>query len=134
MKFSLILLSCVIIAGPARAAFFTNSPDADAFVRAAATNSNYGAAGALSGVRGKCDQQFGRHRQRRIRQLYPFQHLAMATNFNAVFGAGNWAVSGASWPSRKSARPRKPFSIAAKARLKSAGSPTPTGPKARVRP
>jgi len=48
MKFVLILFGFTVIANFANAAFFTNSPDADSFVRAAAPTLNYGGAGALS--------------------------------------------------------------------------------------
>jgi hypothetical protein len=95
MKFSLILWSSIIMAGSTRAAFFTNSPDADAFVRAAATNSNYGAAGALSVSGANATNSSGVIVNGAFDSFIRFNTAAMATNFNAVFGANNWAVSGA---------------------------------------
>src|ERR1700733_4405843 len=95
MKLSLMLLSSIVTAGSAHAAFSTNSPDADAFVRAAVPNSNYGLAGALSVSGANATNSSGVIVNGAFDSFIRFNTAAMATNFNAVFGAGNWAVSGA---------------------------------------
>jgi hypothetical protein len=95
MKIVLTLLSSVLIAGSTRAAFFTNSPDADAFVRAAATNLNYGLAGSLSVSGANATNSMGVITNGAFDSFIRFNTAAMVTNFNTVFGSNNWAISGA---------------------------------------
>jgi len=89
---ALVLLVAFTI--PARAAFFTNSPDADAFVRAATPTLNYGAAGSLS-VSGINATNAAGFTNGVFDSFLRFNTAALTANFNTAFGANNWAVSGA---------------------------------------
>jgi archaellin len=92
MKYLFTILTFITFAGSARAAFFTNSPDADAFVRSNAPTLNYGKAGALnvsginavngSGITNGAFDSFVR-----------FNTAAMVANLNSLFGSNNWVIS-----------------------------------------
>jgi hypothetical protein len=94
MKFFLTLFTAILIAGSSHAAFFTNSPDADAFVRASAPTSNYGAAGSVS-VSGINATNAAGFTNGVFDSFIRFNTAAMVVNFNSAFGPNNWAVSGA---------------------------------------
>jgi hypothetical protein len=96
MKLFLTFLSSVVIAGPVHAAFFTNSPDADAFVRAAAgaTNLNYGLAGALS-VSGASSTNPTSGITNGVFDTFIRFSTAAVTNFNLLFGSNNWVITSA---------------------------------------
>jgi hypothetical protein len=87
-------LSSILIAGSTRGASFTNSPDADTFVRANAPTLNYGAAGALS-VSGIYATNATGVTNGAFDSFIRFNTAAMVTNFNGAFGTNNWAVSAA---------------------------------------
>jgi len=94
MKTIVSLIASSAVAASAGAATFTNSPDADSFVRAAAPTANYGGAGALS-VSGATATNLNGAAQGVSDTFMRFNTSAMAASFNSTFGAGNWAVSGA---------------------------------------
>jgi hypothetical protein len=94
MRFLPSILLTVALAGSSRGATFTNSPDADTFVRANAPTLNYGAAGALS-VSGSTATNGSGVANGASDSFIRFNTTAMAVNFNSTFGANNWAVTGA---------------------------------------
>ena len=94
MKLLPILLSAIGFAGLSHGAYFTNSPDADTFVRANAPTLNYGAAGALS-VSGVSATNGSGVANGAFDSFIRFNAAAMVTNFNAVFGTNNWSVTSA---------------------------------------
>ncbi len=95
MKYLFTLLSSVIIANPIRAAIFTNSVDADTFVRSNAPTANYGGAGSLS-VSGSSSFNVAFNVTNGIADTFiRFNTAAMVTSFNTLFGANNWVISGA---------------------------------------
>jgi hypothetical protein len=91
----LTILSLVSIAATAGAAVFvTNSPDADAFVSAAAPTVNYGAAGALA-VSGPNATNSSGTTNGAYDTFIRFNTGAMVTNFNSIFGPNNWVITSA---------------------------------------
>jgi hypothetical protein len=94
MKYIFTFLAFALITSPARAAFITNSPDADSFVRAAATNSNYGLAGALS-VSGITATNASGVTNGAFDTFIRFNTAAMVTSLNTAFGPNNWVIGGA---------------------------------------
>jgi hypothetical protein len=95
MKHVLFFLTFVVIAIPMRAAIFTNSADADAFVRTNAPTANYGGAGALS-VSGSSSTNVVSGLTNGIADTFiRFNTSAMVANFNTLFGTNNWVISGA---------------------------------------
>jgi hypothetical protein len=95
MKQLFTFLTFIVIAGPTRAAMFTNSPDADAFVRSNAPAANYGGAGSLS-VSGSSSYNVATLQTNGIADSFiRFNTAAMVTSFNTLFGANNWVVTGA---------------------------------------
>ena len=95
MKFLSTLLLLVAITIPTRAAIFTNSADADAFVRANAPTANYGGAGSLS-VSGSSSTNTAFGTTNGIADTFiRFSTAAMVASFNSLFGANNWVISGA---------------------------------------
>ena len=95
MKLFLTLLSSVLITASTRAAFFTNSVDADTFVRSNAPTANYGGAGALS-VSGATATNTASGTTNGIADTFiRFNTAAMVASFNSLFGANNWVISGA---------------------------------------
>lgn len=93
MRLSLTFFVFIIVSS-VRAAFFTNSASADAFVRSNAPTLNYGGAGSLS-VSGPTATNGSGVVNGASDSFIRFNTAAMVANFNSVFGAGNWAVSGA---------------------------------------
>ena len=89
-----MLLLSILTAGSTRGAFFTNSPDADTFVRSNAPTLNYGAAGALS-VSGIYATNATGVTNGAFDSFIRFNAAAMVTSFNGTFGPNNWAVSSA---------------------------------------
>jgi len=89
----LIPVSLAITAG-ASAAIFTNSPDANAFVRASAPTANYGGAGSLS-VSGASATNASGVANGAFDTFIRFNNGTMVSNFNAAFGSNNWLISGA---------------------------------------
>lgn len=85
------MMSLTFAAG---ASVFTNTPDADAFVWAAAPGSNYGGAGALS-VSGATASNGSGVTNGVFDTFIRFNTGAMVTNFNLAFGSNNWVISGA---------------------------------------
>jgi hypothetical protein len=95
MKLFLTLLSSVLITASTRAAIFTNSTDADAFVRSNAPTANYGGAGSLS-VSGSSSTNTAFGTTNGIADTFiRFNTAAMVANFNSLFGANNWVISSA---------------------------------------
>jgi hypothetical protein len=94
MKYLFTLLSFVVIAGSARAAFVTNNPDADAFVRSNAPTLNYGAAGSLS-VSGITATNASGVTNGAFDTFIRFNTAAMVTSFNSAFGSNNWVIGSA---------------------------------------
>jgi len=95
MKQLIAFLTYVFIAGSARAAIFTNSVDADAFVRSNTPTANYGSAGSLS-VSGSSSFNIAFAVTNGIADSFiRFNTAAMVTSFNTLFGANNWVISGA---------------------------------------
>ncbi len=95
MKYLFTFLTFMVIANPVRAALFTNSADADAFVRTNAPTSNYGGAGSLS-VSGSNSYNVAFSVTNGIADAFiRFNTAAMVTSFNTLFGANNWVISGA---------------------------------------
>ncbi|MEI8288255.1 MAG: hypothetical protein WCH99_02180 [Verrucomicrobiota bacterium] len=94
MKLLPILLSAIVLASSTRGAFFTNSPDADTFVRSNAPTLNYGTAGALS-VSGIYATNATGVTNGAFDSFIRFNATAMVTNFNGMFGTNNWAVTSA---------------------------------------
>ena len=94
MKSILTFLTSIIIASSASAAFFTNSPDADSFVRSNAPTLNYGAAGALS-VSGIYATNASGTTNGAFDTFMRFNSAAMVTSLNSVFGLNNWVIGGA---------------------------------------
>ena len=94
MKLPLLILSAALLATSARAATFTNSADADAFVRAAAPSSNYGGAGALA-VSGAGATNNSGVMNGAFDTFLRFNTAALVASFNTQFGPDNWLVTGA---------------------------------------
>jgi hypothetical protein len=94
VKFFLTVLCVAAVAGSSSAASFTNSPDADAFVRANAPTLNYGAAGALS-VSGPSATNPNSGSTNGVFDTFIRFNTAAVTNFNLLFGSNNWGISGA---------------------------------------
>lgn len=94
MKLFLILVLFAIVAGPSRAAFFTNSVSADSFVRSNAPTLNYGGAGSLS-ISGSTATNGSGVANGASDSFIGFNTAAMVANFDSLFGTGNWALSGA---------------------------------------
>jgi len=94
VKFLFAFLSFVITANPAHAAVFTNTADADAFVRSNAPTANYGGAGALS-VSGASATNNASGLTNGIADTFiRFNTDAMVMNFNSRFGTNNWVIGG----------------------------------------
>lgn len=91
MKSYLTCCFFLTLAVTTRAATFTNSTSADAFVRAAAPALDYGSAGALS-VSGPDAVNGMGTANGRFDSLLRFNVAAMIANFDARFGANQWAV------------------------------------------
>lgn len=105
MKISPAILLCTITVQFTRAAIFTNSPDADTFVRSNAPTANYGGAGALS-VSGSTATNTASGITNGIADTFiRFNTYSLTTNFNALFGTNNWAISGAKLQVTEAATP-----------------------------
>ncbi len=76
------------------AAAFTNAVTADSFVRALAPSANYGGAGALS-VSGANSKNGSGVLNGVFDTFIRFNTAAMITNFDSLFGVGDWAISAA---------------------------------------
>jgi hypothetical protein len=88
-KSALLLASVLLLASTATAATFNLSQVADAFVTSAQPNSNYGGAGSLAvSAVGKPQGTF--------QSLLKFDLAAALTNFDGLFGSGNWTLQGVS--------------------------------------
>jgi hypothetical protein len=95
MKFVLRFGVLLAFVAPLHGAIFTNSADADAFVRSNAPAMNYGGAGALT-VSGASSANIVYGLTNGIADTFiRFNALSMTTNFNALFGPNNWVISGA---------------------------------------
>lgn len=95
MKFLLMFLLLVAISCSSRAAIFTNSADADTFVRSNEPTANYGSAGALS-VSGSSSTNTASGLTNGIADTFiRFNTVAMVASFNSLFGVNNWVISGA---------------------------------------
>lgn len=94
MKLFLSLLALLVLIDCADAAVFSNSPDADAFVWAANPGSNYGAAGALT-ISGPAANNGSGATNGVFDSFIRFNSGTLVTNFNSLFGPGNWVVNGA---------------------------------------
>ena len=77
------------------ATIFTNSDDADTFIRSDAPTANYGGAGSLS-VSGSSSFNIAFNVTNGIADTFiRFNTAAMVTSFNTLFGANDWVISGA---------------------------------------
>ena len=95
MKTFLILLSLIVVTNATRAFVFTNNDDADTFARSNAPTANYGAAGSLS-VSGPLATNTVSGITNGIADTFiRFNTAGTVTNFNALFGTNNWAITGA---------------------------------------
>lgn len=93
--FLLSFIAATVAFTTTRAAIFTNSVDADTFVRSNAPSLNYGGAGALS-VSGAASTYLSSGTTNGIADTFiRFNTYSMVTNFNALFGTNNWAISSA---------------------------------------
>ena len=92
MKY-LLLLPLVAVTS-LHASTYTNSVSVDAFVRASATTSNYGGAGALS-VSGSTATNASGVANGVFDTFIRFNTAGMVSNFNSTFGTNNWVVNGA---------------------------------------
>jgi hypothetical protein len=109
MKFISTLLLLGTIGISLRAATFTNTPDADSFVRSNAPTANYGGAGALS-VSGSISTNTMSGFTNGIADTFiRFKTAAMVTNFNSLFGTNNWVVSGATLQVTEVGTPNNPI-------------------------
>lgn len=104
MKLLPIILLTVALAGSTRGATYTNSPDADTFVRSNAPTLNYGAAGALS-VSGIYATNATGVTNGAFDSFIRFNAAAMMINFNGAFGTNNWAVTSAKFVVTESGAP-----------------------------
>jgi hypothetical protein len=95
MKLFLILLSLIAVTSEARAFMFTNSDDADTFVRSNAPTANYGAAGSLSVSGPSATNTLSSVANGIADTFIRFNTAGTVTNFNALFGTNNWAITGA---------------------------------------
>jgi hypothetical protein len=94
MKYLLTLPLMLSLAGPARGAVFTNLFSADAFVRSNAPTSNYGGAGALSVSGAQATNALGTMNGA-FDSFIRCNTAAAVSNFNSLYGAGNWVINGA---------------------------------------
>lgn len=94
MKPILPILSVLTLATACPAAWFTNGASVDSFVRAAATGSNYGGAGALSVSGATATNALG-VANGVFDSFIRFNTAALVTSFNSAFGTNNWVVNGA---------------------------------------
>ena len=92
MKSILTFLTLVALADFSRAALFTNSVSADAFVRSNAPTLNYGAAGSLT-VSGSTATNASGVVNGIADTFIRFNTTAMVANFNALFGVNNWVIN-----------------------------------------
>lgn len=99
-----ILVAALVAVQFADAAIYTNNPDADAFVRAAAPTSNYGGAGALSVSGANATNNMGTANGV-FDTFMRFNTAGMVSNFNATFGTNNWAINGATLQVTESGTP-----------------------------
>src|SRR5665213_1296258 len=94
MKSIPIAAILIAVATGATASIFTNSPDADAFVRAAVPASNYGGAGSLSISGATATNALGMTNG--IFDVFiRFNTGTMAASFNSQFGSNNWLITSA---------------------------------------
>jgi hypothetical protein len=94
MKYFSTFFLLVAITGSSHAAIFTNSADADSFVRSNSPTANYGGAGSLS-VSGSSSTNTASGLTNGIADTFiRFNTAAMVASFNSLFGAGNWVISG----------------------------------------
>lgn len=109
MKFLFALLPFVTIANSTFAAVFTNTADADDFVRSNSPTANYGGAGALS-VSGDSSTNTASGLTNGIADTFiRFNTTAMVTNLNSRFGTNNWVVTGAKLQLTEVATPIHPI-------------------------
>jgi hypothetical protein len=94
MKYLLTLPLMISLAGPARGAVFTNLFSADAFVRSNAPASNYGGAGALSVSGTQATNALGTMNGA-FDSFIRCNTAAAVSNFNSLYGVGNWVINGA---------------------------------------
>jgi|SRR5271170_7377678 len=94
MKLVSTILLFAVTADCSRAVIFTNSDDADTFVRSNSPAANYGGAGALS-VSGNTATNTSSVAMGIADTFLRFNTAAMVASFNLLFGAGNWVVSSA---------------------------------------
>ncbi|HWD20623.1 MAG TPA: hypothetical protein VHB20_15250 [Verrucomicrobiae bacterium] len=94
MKIIVSLLPAVALAVSAPGAIFTNTPDADSFVRAAAASANYGGAGSLS-VSGAAATNVLGTVNGVADTFIRFNTAAMVAYFNSQYGVNNWVIDGA---------------------------------------
>jgi hypothetical protein len=95
MKTFLILLSLIVVTNATRAFVFTNSDDADTFVRSNAPTANYGSAGSLSVSGSLATNTLSGITNGIADTFIRFNTAGTVTNFNALFGTNNWAITGA---------------------------------------
>jgi hypothetical protein len=94
MKYILANIAIFALTVSVRAAFYTNSTSADAFVRSNAPTLNYGGAGSLSVSGPTATNGFGAANGASDSFLR-FNTAAMVASFNSQFGPGNWSITSA---------------------------------------
>ncbi len=99
-----MLLAAAAVAGAGVSV--TNMPDVDAFLRALAPALNYGGAGALS-VSGT-NAEVNNPTNGAFDTFMRFNTAAMVSNFNSVFGPGNWAITSATLTLTENPNPGNP--------------------------
>lgn len=94
MRVIFLVIPLFLLAHITQGEWLTNSASADSFVRAAAPDSNYGAAGALS-VSGAGAVNGAGVSNGSFDTFIRFNTAALVTHFDLRFGAGSWTVNSA---------------------------------------
>jgi hypothetical protein len=94
--------------GRSAAAAYSAEPDADAFVRATRPADNYGGAGALA-VSGSSAVNAAGQANGASEALLRFPLAQAASSFDAVYGVGQWVITGASLELNEVGNPRNPI-------------------------
>jgi len=95
MKQFISLLALVVLVDSTRAFVFTNNDDGDSFVRSNAPSANYGSAGALTVSGSMATNTVYGYTNGIADTFIRFNTAGTVTNFNALFGTNNWAITGA---------------------------------------
>lgn len=108
MKTILGIFIVALIAESVHAQYFSDVPDADAFVRASAPSLNYGAAGALS-VSGASAVNGTGVSNGAYDTFIRFNAGALINSFNSTFGSNNWVITVVALQLTEQAAPSNPI-------------------------